>query len=139
MSSNSLSMESHSERRTSGWVSFAGYLLIVLGFFHLIAGLVALFQPSQYVVTESQLLIFNYTAWGWTHLIFGVILMAAAGALFSGKMWARVLTIILATLSAIANFGFIWAYPLWSIMMITIDILIIYSVAMHGARHEAYE
>jgi hypothetical protein len=139
MSTNSMGVQTHTGRHISGWVSFAAYLLIVLGFFHLIAGLVALFQPDQFVVTENQLLIFDYDVWGWTHLIFGGVLLAAAGALFAGRMWARVLTIGLATLSAIANFGFIWAYPAWSIMMIALDIMIIYSVAMHGGRADEYE
>jgi hypothetical protein len=85
-----------------------------------------------YVAAPSTLLLFDYTGWGWTHLIFGVILMAAAFALFSGRMWGRVVAIIMATLSAIINFGFIQAYPLWSLIIIAMDIMIIYSVATHG-------
>jgi hypothetical protein len=132
-----LHMGSHAGQR-SGWVSFAGYLMIVAGLFHAIAGLVALFKPTLYVATNSQLLAFNYTTWGWVHLLFGFVLIASSASLFAGRMWGRILAITLATFSAIANFGFIWAYPLWSITIIVLDIMIIYAVATHG-RSETYE
>ena len=125
--------------RTSGWLTFSGSLLIVVGFFHLVAGLVALFKPSVFLATQNQLVVFNYNQWGWTHIIFSIVLFATAAALFSGRLWARIVTIGLATLSAIANFGFITAYPLWSIMIIALDILVIYGVAMHGSEVNEYE
>lgn len=131
--------ESHMTTHTSGWLSFAGYLLIVVAFFHLIAGLVALFQPELYITSPNNTLLFSYDQWGWTHIIFGAILMATAASLFSGRLWARIFTIVLATLSAIANFAFIWAYPLWAIMIVALDILVIYGVAMHGNPSEEYE
>jgi TRAP-type mannitol/chloroaromatic compound transport system permease small subunit len=124
---------------TSGWLTFSGSLLIVVGFFHLVAGLVALFKPSVFVATQNQLVVFDYNQWGWTHILFSVLLFATAAALFTGKLWARIVTISLATLSAIANFGFMTAYPLWSILIIALDILVIYGVAMHGSEVNEYE
>jgi hypothetical protein len=120
----------------SGWISFAGFLMVVAGVFHMITGLVAIFKPSFYVTTSSHLLVFDYGTWGWTHLIWGMILLLSAGSLFAGRMWGRVVAIILATLSAILNFGFISAYPIWSILIIVLDIIIIYSVAMYGSESE---
>lgn len=125
--------------RTSGWLTFSGSLLIVVGFFHLVAGLVALFKSNVFVATPNQLIVFDYTQWGWTHIIFSALLFATAAALFTGRLWARIVTIVLATLSAIANFGFLNAYPLWSIMIIALDIMVIYGVAMHGSEVGDYE
>lgn len=134
---SSLRVGEHATR--SGWLTFSGSLLIVVAFFHVVAGLVALFKSNVFVATPHQLIVFDYTQWGWTHIIFGVLLFATAAALFTGRLWARIVTISLATLSAIANFGFLNAYPLWSIIMIALDILVIYGVAMHGSEVEEYE
>jgi hypothetical protein len=121
----------------SGWVTFAGVLMIVAGFFHAITGLVAILKPELYVATENHLFAFDYTQWGWVHLIFGAILIFSAASLYGGRLWGRVVAITMATVSAVINFGFIWAYPLWSIMIIVMDMVIIYSVAMYGGRDEA--
>jgi len=129
---------SHPARR-SGMVTFASYMLIVAGFFHVIAGLAALFRSGVYLVGSGQLVALDYTQWGWVHLLFGVLLFFAATALFSGRMWARVLTIILAAASAIANFGFIRAYPVWSILIIVLDVMVIYAVAMHNGYYDEDE
>lgn len=115
-----------------GWVYFAGLLMMVAGVFQGIAGLTALLKNDFYVVTERALLAFNVTTWGWVHMLLGVILLAAGAAVINGRTWGRIIAIILATLSAMANFLFISAYPVWSIMVIVIDILIIYALVVHG-------
>jgi hypothetical protein len=118
--------------RLNGWASFAGYLMIIAGAFQAIAGLVAIFQPTFYVATANRLWLLTYNQWGWTHLLIGIVLAFGAAALFAGKMWGRVLAITLATISALASFGFITAYPLWSLLIIAMDIMIIYGVASMG-------
>lgn len=125
-------MDNQQSSTGSGWAFFAGYLMIVAGFFQSIAGLVAIFKPAEYIATESHLLVLNYDQWGWTHFLFGIILILSAFSLFAGKLWGRIVAITLATISALLNFAFIWAYPLWSITIIVLDILIIYGVAVHG-------
>lgn len=125
-------------RRSSGWVAFAGYLMIVAGVFHAIAGLVALFKPSLYLATDNHLFVFNYTGWGWVHIAIGILLALSAFSLFAGRLWGRIVAIFFATISALLNFGFIWAYPLWSIMIIIVDVIIIYSVAMYGGEPQEY-
>lgn len=120
----------------SGWVTFAGILMVVAGFLQAIAGLVALFKPALYVTTENHLLVLDFNQWGWVHLIYGIILIVGSASLYAGRLWARVLAITLAAISALLNFAFIWAYPLWSIMIIIMDILVIYGVAMYGGRQE---
>jgi hypothetical protein len=117
----------------AGWVVFAAIMMIILGAFQAIAGFVALFDPGYYVVGANGFVVHvNYTAWGWTHLVVGLVALAAGFGLFTGAMWARVLGIVVAGISAIVNFAFIPAYPLWSLIMITLDVVIIYAIAAHG-------
>ena len=116
-----------------GWVLFAGIMLFMVGSFQIIAGLVALFNHSYYLVTSSKLVLeMNYTAWGWTHIIIGAIAILAGLGCIAGKTWARVVGIGFAFLSALANIGFLGAYPVWSVIMITVDVLAIYALAVHG-------
>ncbi len=119
----------------TGWVVFAGIMMVILGTFHIIDGLIALFQDEYFLVTKSGLTVHvNYTTWGWVHLISGIIVLAAGMALFAGKTWARVIAVIVAVLSAIVNIGFLSAYPIWSTMMIAIDILVIWALTVHGGE-----
>ncbi len=115
-----------------GWVYFAGLLMMIAGVFQGIAGLTALLKDDFYVVTERSLLAFNVTTWGWIHLLLGVVLLAAGSAVINGRTWGRIVAVILATLSAMLNFLFISAYPVWSIMVVVVDILIIYALVVHG-------
>jgi hypothetical protein len=117
----------------AGWVVFGAIMMVMVGGFHAMAGLVALFKDEYYVVGEAGLVVnVDYTAWGWVHIGLGAIAIAAGLALLVGQMWARVVGIAMAVVSALLNFGFIAAYPLWSITMITLDVLVIYAIAMHG-------
>lgn len=138
MAANS-SVDHRVDTRTStrtGWyglVVFAGILMIMLGAFHAMAGLVALFEDEYFLVSQQGLVVSaDFTTWGWTHLLLGVLVAVAGGALLTGAAWARVVAVVLAMLSAIVNLAFLSAYPLWSAIMIAIDILIIYAVTAHG-------
>ena len=117
----------------SGMVIFGAMMMILLGAFHAIAGLVALFDNGFYLVATNGLVVnVDYNTWGWAHLLIGVVALAAGFGLFTGQMWARVLGITVAVISAIANFAFIPAFPLWCIAMITLDVLVIYAISAHG-------
>jgi hypothetical protein len=133
MANASLSNQSM-DTSSSGWVSFASYMLIVVAVFQMIAGFVAIFSSDLYIASANHLLVLDYTQWGWVHVLIGAVLLLSAASLMAGRTWGRIVAIIVATMSAIANFGFIWAYPLWSILMIVMDITIIYSIAMYGGR-----
>jgi hypothetical protein len=118
-----------------GWVFFAGIMMIVVGVFQGIEGLTALFQHTYYLVAANQLVVHvNYVAWGWVHIILGVIAVVAGLAVIAGQLWGRVVGILMAFVSAIVNMGFISAYPLWALTVITVDILIIYALIVHGAE-----
>ena len=115
-----------------GWGYFASFMMMLLGVFEAIAGLAAIFKDEFYVVTEKSLLVFSFKTWGWISLVLGIIIFMAGLELLRGAMWARVIAILLAGLSFIANMGFIDAYPIWSITMMVVDVLIIYALTVHG-------
>jgi hypothetical protein len=115
-----------------GWVYFAGFMMMLVGIFQAIAGFVALFKDQVYLVAPNNLLVLDYTGWGWVHLIFGLVLFFTSFSLMAGQGWGRFVGALLAGLSAIANFAFIEAYPIWSILIIVIDVLIIYALLVHG-------
>ena len=119
----------------TGWIVFAGVMLAMLGSFQVIQGLVALFDDGFYLVRPSGLIVdVNYNTWGWTHLIIGAVAIVTGLGLFVGNMAARVLGVVVALLSAIVNLGFISAYPLWSAIVITLDVLVIYAIIVHGGE-----
>ena len=119
-----------------GWVIFAGVAMIVLGAFQIIEGLVAVYQRAFYVAHGSasgtQIWAVNYNAWGWTHFGLGVVLVLVGFGVMAGQTWARVAGIVLAVASAVINLAFIGAYPVWSVIIIALDVLVIYALAVHG-------
>jgi hypothetical protein len=117
-----------------GWSYFAGFMMMMLGILQGIAGLAAIFKDDFYVVAQNQLLVFNYTTWGWINLILGIIILMAGLEVMRGALWARMVGVFLAGLSLIANMGFLNAYPLWSILMIVIDVFVIYALIVHGGE-----
>lgn len=131
------SQPEHKRERTAwaGWVLFAGVMMILVGAFQAIAGLVALFRDTYYLVTSSGLLVtVNYTTWGWVHLILGLIIAAGGLAVMRGAVWGRVVGVVLASISALANLAFLSAYPVWSILMIALDVIVIFALTVHGSE-----
>ena len=121
-----------------GWVVFGAMMMIMVGAFQIVVGLTALFNSGYYVVGEENLLLsVDFTAWGWTHIALGAIAVAAAFGVLAGQMWGRVVGIAMALVSALVNLAFIAAYPLWSIMVITLDVLVIYALAAHGREMQS--
>jgi hypothetical protein len=121
----------------SGWavgaVFFAAAILTLVGIFQAIAGIVAIANDSFYVVTRNYTFDLDVTAWGWVHLIIGVCVFATGLGLFSRATWAGVTAIVMAMISAIANFFFIPYYPFWSILVIALDIWVIWALTRPGA------
>lgn len=117
-----------------GWVYFAAFMMTVMGIFQIISGLTALLNDKFLVAQNGQVLVFDVTQWGWIHLIYGIVVLMAGTALFSGRMWARVVAIILATLNFMVQFAYLSVYPLWSIIIMVIDVMIIYALTVHGGE-----
>ena len=117
-----------------GWIWFAGIMMIIMGAFNAIEGLVALFRDEYYVVTDEQVLVFDLTTWGWITLLIGVLVALAGAALLSGAAWARVVAVVLAVVNAVAQLAFVSVQPLWSTIVIALCITVIWAVVVHGAE-----
>jgi hypothetical protein len=121
----------------SGWavagITFAASIMLLIGIFQVIAGLAAIFDDQFFVVTQNYVFDLDVTAWGWVHLLIGVLLLFAAWGLFSGATWAGVTAIFLALLSAVANFFFIPYYPFWSLLLIGLAVWVIWALTRPGA------
>jgi hypothetical protein len=121
-----------------GWIFLAAMIMVVSGVLNLIQGLAALFRDEAYWVTlRGAVITFDITTWGWIHLIFGVLLIVVGFLLMRGSTFARVLGIVLVSLNIIAQFSWSTLYPFWSLILITVDILIIYALVIHGRELKA--
>jgi hypothetical protein len=116
-----------------GWIFFAAIIMIMVGLFQVIEGLVGIFNSSYYHVLPSGLVVHvDYTTWGWGQLVLGLVSIATAYGIMVGNLAARVIGIVLAVISAVAHLVFIAAHPAWSVIVITVDVLVIYALAVHG-------
>lgn len=128
---------SESERPVSGWLTFAGSVLVLVGAFNVIAGLTALFRADYFQVTSSELLVFNFGAWAWIWLALGVVQLAAGAGAMMGQSWARTTGIALATMCAIGHLAFLAAFPLWSVLVIAMSVLTIYALVVPSPNARA--
>jgi cell division protein FtsW (lipid II flippase) len=94
-----------------GFTVFAAIMMLMVGVFQALQGLIAIFENEFYVQTRNYLFEFDATTWGWIHLVIGLLVAFAGWGLLSGRTWARSVAIALAVLSAISNFLFIPYYP----------------------------
>jgi hypothetical protein len=119
------------EASGTGWVAFAGTMLILVGCFNVIDGISAL-ANSDYLV--NQLLFANLHAWGWFFLIWGAVQIVTGFAIYSGAGWAAIVGVVSAFGNAIAQLSWARAYPVWAVSAIVLDVLIIYALVVYGGR-----
>jgi hypothetical protein len=119
----------------TGFAMFAGILMLISGLWSVLAGIAAIVNDEVYLRTPEYVYSFDITGWGWIHLILGVLVAVAGVGVVQGATWGVVFGIALASLSALANFAFIPYYPIWSIMIIALDVVIIWALATY--RREA--
>jgi hypothetical protein len=113
----------------TGWVLFAAAVMFTIGAVDIIQGIVALAKDETYLITESGLLVTtNFTAWGWALIIWGIVLLLAAGALFSGREWGRWFALVAVIVNGIGQIAWFPAYPLWSLVAIGLEIVVIYAL-----------
>jgi hypothetical protein len=115
-----------------GWTTFAGIMMIMIGVFHAIAGLSGILKDDFYAVLPNYVLKLDATTWGWTHLIGGIVVVLAGSGVFKGAVWARTVGVIIAAVSALVSFAWIPLYPIWSFVLIAIDVTIIWALTVHG-------
>src|SRR5262245_23215996 len=105
-----------------GWIYFAASMMILIGTFHVIAGLSAIFNDDFYVKTREYLFRFDATAWGWIHLIVGIVVAIAGGYLLTGSVFARTVGVIMAFVSALVAFAWVPWYPVWGLAIVTASV-----------------
>jgi hypothetical protein len=124
-----------SARVSSGWAFFAGTILFIVGSFNAIYGLTAIFKDEVLSGTGSGgVIVWDVTGWGWIHLLLGIVMILTALGLFSGQNWARWAAVLFCMVNAITQVAFITVFPLWTILIVTLDIIVIYQLT---ARWEA--
>jgi hypothetical protein len=120
------------ESKPSGWAVgggvFAGVMMIMVGIFQVISGISAISKDDLFVVTQNYVFDLDVAAWGWIHLILGLVLIFAGWAVISGKVWGGMVGVGVASLVAIANFLWIPYYPFWSILAIALCVWVIWAL-----------
>jgi hypothetical protein len=115
----------------TGVAIFAGALLLTAGLFQVFQGIVAIVDDEFFVSTRKYVFEFDTTAWGYIHLIIGIVLVLTGFFLFSGATWARIVGITIAVLSMLTNFLWLPYYPLWALVVIALDVLVIWALSSY--------
>jgi hypothetical protein len=130
--------ETHAARGgpvSTGWPTFAGLVLLLVGIAHVLTGLAVVLSPSESLAQPSAMLVIpSFGVWGWLHLVVGAIVAVVGAGVMLGQTWARVTGVALAGLSAIINLGFLEAYPVWALVLIVLDVVVIYALTVHASR-----
>jgi len=117
----------------SGWVTFAGVMLLILGVLNVIYGIAAI-DNATFFVDDTKFIFSDLQTWGWVALVVGVLQVGAAFSLWAGNVFGQLIGITVAGLSAIAALLSIPAYPFWSLAIFAVDIVIIHQIAVNGSR-----
>lgn len=114
-----------------GWLLFGAFLLGLTGAFNIIQGITALTKGEDvFVVGKRGLLVFDYNTWGWIMLVLGVLMILVALGLNGARGWARIAALVLIGVHALTQIGFISAQPLWSLLVIGIDVVVLYALTV---------
>jgi hypothetical protein len=128
---------SNYSRAWVGWIFFAASLMLLVGLFQVLMGVVALFDEAYFLVAKDELLIpVKFTVWGWTHIGLGVVAIVAGFGVMLAQLWARVIAIFLAILSIFSALAFYAATPLWNLSIIMFNIIVIFALVVHGDEVE---
>jgi uncharacterized membrane protein len=132
-----------SETRQTGWIGwgwFAAIMILLSGALEVLFGILAILLPaSQYFTTREGTTVFSVSLWGWWHLLIGIVLIAAGIALSNGRTWARVFAVVVVAINAVSQLLSFPAQPWWSLVVFTLDIVVIYAITVHGRELRAYD
>ncbi|MFK4835094.1 hypothetical protein ACI3KY_05125 [Microbacterium sp. ZW T2_14] len=122
------------EQSWTGWVMFGGIVMIIAGAFDALLGLTAILLPSnEYLfVTDEAVILLDAAGWGWWHLIIGAAIVLVGIFVLRGATWARIVGVVLVSINAISQLGLLAVQPLWSLIMILLDIIVIFALIVHG-------
>src|SRR3954451_5897385 len=118
----------HDDVGVNGWQAFAGIILFLTGVFGFLYGLAAVLNDDVVTVGGRGPTVWDFTAWGWIHMIVGVAMAATSVGLFMMRGWARFAAIVFCMLNVLIQFGTISAFPLWALIVIALDVTIIYQL-----------
>jgi hypothetical protein len=120
----------------SGWATggtvFAATLMMMVGVFQALSGLAAILDDQFYVVTRNYTFDLDVTAWGWIHLILGILVALSGFYLLLRRPWAAIVAITLAVFSAISQFFFVPYYPWWALLIISLNVFVIWAITRPG-------
>jgi hypothetical protein len=130
---------SGSASRSTGWVAFAGWLLIVLGAVNVLEGVIAVARQHYYVLTPNQIIVFDVRTWGWVTLIWGVVIAFAGLGVLTRHAVARWFAIVIASINVIEQLGFVGntGFPLWALTSITFSGVVIYALIARWEEDQA--
>ena len=124
----------------TGWIVFAGFVIIIVGAMDILQGFIAILEDEYVVATPEGLAIMDVTAWGWTSLLWGGLLILAGLGLLAGSSWARWLAIVGVGVNAIQQVAFLsnypQAYPLWNILIVALNFVVLYALT---ARWQGFQ
>jgi hypothetical protein len=119
-------------RRTAwtGWITFAAWIMVIIGTLDFFQGLIAVIRDQYYVLTPNQIIVFDVTTWGWITLIWGIIVVFAGLSLLAGAGWARWFAIVVASLNFVEQLGFVGSaqYPLWALTVLGLTAVVLYAL-----------
>ncbi len=121
----------------TGWIAFAGVMMIIAGALNALYGLVAVLNDDWVVWGNRGTVWLDLTQWGWVHLIAGGIVFLCGFGVFTGNLFARTIGVIVAGVSLTVNFFYIPVYPLWAITVMVLDLLVIWALTAHGREMKA--
>jgi hypothetical protein len=111
-----------------GLTLFAAIMLILSGLWNIFEGVAGIVGGSYFIVLPAYTFNVSTMGWGLWHLIMGAVVLAAGVYLLTDALWARVVAVVLAGISAISNFLYIPYYPVWSIAVIALDVFVIWAL-----------
>jgi hypothetical protein len=131
-------MQMQSSSRWTGWVAFAGWLMIVIGALDFFEGLIAVVRDKYYVLTPSQIIVFDLSTWGWLTLFWGIVVAFAGWSLLSRAGWARWFTIVVGSLNVVGQLSVFGSaqYPLWALTIIAFSIVVLYALIVRWGEVE---
>jgi|tagenome__1003787_1003787.scaffolds.fasta_scaffold20821945_3 hypothetical protein len=119
----------------TAWILLGGFLLVFVGMVHLAAGLLALFRPQVLAGGRADMLLpVGLTGLAWIEIVLGLMALVTGVGLIRALMWARLTAIVLGVVLALVNFAFVGVHPVWSITVVVLIGVVIYSVAAHGGE-----
>lgn len=125
-------MEDRRHTMVVGFTGLACLALILIGIFEFFAGLTGMLQDEVFGNPRNYLFDLGAFGWGVVHMTLGAVLVAAGFMLVLGAVWARAIGVAVAAISAIVNFMAIPYYPLWSMLIIALDMGVIWALTVHG-------